>query len=329
MLTHHLHLDRVAQVRLVGAIPKRCIPIRNLRPLRINLATTAELFEHALKHRLDRVEHVLLGDERHLHIQLVKVGRRPIRARIFIPETRRNLEILVEPRHHQQLLELLRGLRQRIELARMQPRRHQKVPRALGGRRRDDRRLILAERLVPHPLADRGHNIRAHRHIALQFLAAQVQIAIAQSRFLRILLIAEHHQRQLIRRPQHFHIADKHLDLAGGDLVVHQALVTCLHGAINPDTPFRTHLFDLGKNRAIGVRQHLCHAEMIPQVDEQQPPVIAHPVHPARQAHIVAHIGFVQIGASMAAIGVHGGSLGVQKLPADTPAHAKEVKQSA
>ena len=122
MLGHILHLDRVAQVGLVGAIPKRRITIADLRPFMgcINLTTAAEFFKDASDHRADRIEYVLLLDKRHLHVQLIEIGRRTIRPRVFITEARRDLEILVKAGHHDQLLELLRRLRQRIKLARMQ-----------------------------------------------------------------------------------------------------------------------------------------------------------------------------------------------------------------
>ncbi len=48
MLGDDLHLDRVAQVGLVGAVPQRRVLIGNLRPVFINLMSVAKLFEDAL-----------------------------------------------------------------------------------------------------------------------------------------------------------------------------------------------------------------------------------------------------------------------------------------
>ena len=70
-----MHFDRVAQVGLVRAVPKRRVSVGNLRPLGIDLAAAAELFEHASQHRLDCVEHVLLLDKGHLHVQLIEIRR--------------------------------------------------------------------------------------------------------------------------------------------------------------------------------------------------------------------------------------------------------------
>ena len=53
--------------------------------------------------------------------QMVKFARRTVRTRVFVAETRRNLKIFVKPRNHQQLLKLLRRLRQGIKAPRIQP----------------------------------------------------------------------------------------------------------------------------------------------------------------------------------------------------------------
>ena len=309
MLTHNLHLDGVAEVRLVGAVPECGVLISDLRPVlrRIHLTAAAELLKHTCQNRPDRVEHVLLADKAHFQVELVEVRRRTVRTRVFVAEAGRDLEILVIARDHDQLLELLRCLRQRIELAGMQARRHEEVACALRRRGRNDRRLVFAEILAPHALAHRAHHIRAQRHIALHILAAQVEEAIAQAGFLGVFLIPEHHQRQFLGCAQHFHIAHEHFDLARGELRVHQFRITRLHHAVNADTPFRTHLFHVLEHRAVGVAQDLGHAVMVAQVDEQDATMVAHPVHPAREANGFTNMRGAQIGAGMAAIGMHRG----------------------
>ena len=153
MLGDILHLDRVAQVGLVGAIPKRRVAIRDMRPMGINRRALTELLENALYDRLDRVEDILLRDKGHLKVKLIEISRRTVGARVFVAKTRRDLEILVKAADHDQLFELLRRLRQGVELAGMLARRHQKVARAFGRRGGDDRRLVFAKTLVPHAAA--------------------------------------------------------------------------------------------------------------------------------------------------------------------------------
>ena len=307
MLAHHLHLDRVAQVGLVGAIPQRGIGVADLFPCLggVDLLAAAKFLEHAGDHGGHGVEHVLLGDEAHFEVELVEIGGRAVGARILVAETGRDLEILVVARHHDQLLELLRRLRQGVELARMQPRRHEEVARAFGAGGGDDRGLEFAEVLRPHPLADRRHHIRPQHHVALHRLAAQVKVAVAQAGFLGIFLIAEHHQRQFVGGAQHLQIADEHLDLARRQLGVHKARIARLHHAVDAHAPFRPQLFHRCKDGAVGIAQHLCDAVMVAQVDEQDAAMVADAVHPARQANGFALVGLGQVGAGMAAIGMH------------------------
>ena len=75
-----------------------------------------KFFEQQANHSLDYLHHIAWLDERHLHIELGKLGL-AIGAQIFIAETLDDLEISVEPADHENLLEQLRRLRQRIEFA--------------------------------------------------------------------------------------------------------------------------------------------------------------------------------------------------------------------
>ncbi len=69
----------------------------------------AELLERPREHRLDRGEDVFLRDEAHLEIELVELAGAAIGAAVLVAEAGRDLEVAVEARHHDQLLELLRA----------------------------------------------------------------------------------------------------------------------------------------------------------------------------------------------------------------------------
>ncbi len=243
MLGHHLHLDRVAQVGLVAAIPQQAVAIGDQRPIGIHGLVGRKFLEQPLNHRLHGGENVCLFDKRHLDIQLIKIGGRAVGARVFIAETGRDLEIAVKAADHDQLLELLRRLRQRIELARMQARRHQKIARAFGAAGGDDRGLKFVEPLIPHPVADRAHHVGAQHHVLMQLVAAQIEKTIGQAGFFGIIHLAKHRHRQFIRSSQHGKAAGINLDLAGRDLGVHQRRIACLDHAINADHPFGPHRF--------------------------------------------------------------------------------------
>ena len=129
-------IERIAKVRLVGAVFAASPPHRECAGIWRDRLAAAEFLEDAAQHRLDRVENILLGDEAHLDIELVEFAGRAVGARVLVAKAGRDLEIAVEARHHDELLELLRRLRQRVEFARMQAGRHQKIARAFGRSKR-------------------------------------------------------------------------------------------------------------------------------------------------------------------------------------------------
>ena len=135
-------------------------------------------------------------DKAHLDVELIELARQAVGARVLVAETRRDLEVAVEARHHQELLVLLRRLRQRVELAGMNARRHQEVARAFRRGRGQDRGLELEEALLLHPLAH-GIDDRAAGHdVLVQLLATQVEETVLKPYVFRIFLLAEHRQRQ-------------------------------------------------------------------------------------------------------------------------------------
>ena len=156
------------------------LAVGNARKFRRHRLAAGKFLEHAAQHRLDRREHVVLGDEAHLDVELIELAGRAVGARILVAKARRDLEIAVEARHHDQLLELLRRLRQRVELARMEARRHQIVARAFGRRRGQDRRLELEEALLLHPPPQRIDDRAALHDVVVQMLATQVEEAVLE-----------------------------------------------------------------------------------------------------------------------------------------------------
>ena len=116
-------LERVAQVRLVGAVVaasprgRGCAgtaaasPCQSRRTPRTRRASPAR----------SRANTSSCVDEAHLEVELVELAGRAVGAGVLVAEAGRDLEVAVEAGDHQQLLELLRRLRQRVELAGVQP----------------------------------------------------------------------------------------------------------------------------------------------------------------------------------------------------------------
>ena len=69
---------------------------------------------HVDHHRLDEAHHRVLVDEAHLEVELGELGL-PVAAQVLVAVAARDLEVAVDASDHQQLLELLRALRQRVD----------------------------------------------------------------------------------------------------------------------------------------------------------------------------------------------------------------------
>ena len=273
--------------------------------LRHRLAA-AELLEQTAQDRLDRIEHILLRDEAHLEVELVEFARRAVGAGVLVAEAGRDLEITVEARDHDQLLELLRRLRQRIELAGMHAARHQIIARAFGRGRGEDRRLELEEAGIAHALAQRPDDVLPLHDIGVQRFAPEIEEAISEPRVLRIVRLAEHRQRQLLGFGQHIEALDPDLDRAGRQVGIDRLGRAGDHLAVDAHHPFGLQPLRLLEGRRMRVGHGLRQAVMVAEIDEQQPAVIAQSMHPARQSDGLADILLAQRAATMGAIVVHG-----------------------
>src|SRR5699024_2835702 len=96
----------------------------------------------------------------------------------------RELEVLLDTADHEQLLEQLRRLRQRVPGARGEPRRHQEVASALRGGTGQSRGLDLEKALVQKGVASGTIDVRAQAQRLGRSLAPKVEIAVAQPRLL-------------------------------------------------------------------------------------------------------------------------------------------------
>ena len=90
------------------------------------------------------VADLFLVEERGLDVDLRELGL-AVGAQVLVAEALGDLVVAVEARHHQQLLEQLRRLRQREEHAVVDAARHQVVARALGRALGEHRRLDVDE----------------------------------------------------------------------------------------------------------------------------------------------------------------------------------------
>ena len=105
---------------------------------------------------LDQVLELGRLDERGLDVELGELGL-AVGAQVLVAEAADDLVVALEAADHQELLEELGALGQRVPGAALQAARHQEVARALGRRAGEHRRLDLEEALgVEHARASRA-----------------------------------------------------------------------------------------------------------------------------------------------------------------------------
>ena len=212
-----------AQIRLVGAVLLQRLGVGDARKGRAGGAVIlAELGEDGRQHILEDFEHVLLGGEGHLHVELVELAGRAVGARVLVAEAGGYLEVAVKAAGHQELLELLRRLGQGVELAGVVARGYEVVARALGRGHGEDGGGYLHEAVLGHALAQCGDDVGAQDDVRLDLGVAQVEIAVLKAGALVGLAAAVYLEGQLVvlALAEHFDLLGYDLDVAGGHVGV-------------------------------------------------------------------------------------------------------------
>ena len=162
-----VQLHAVAQVGAVGAVLGHRLVVFHVRD-RVGDFDAEDFLPDPPEQAFHDRDDVLAIDERHLHVELRELGL-PVGTRVFVAEAADDLHVLVAAADHQQLLEKLRRLRQRIEAAGHQARRDDEIARAFRRRFGEERRFDFPEAQVAEVIAhDLGHAIaRAKRLLHL------------------------------------------------------------------------------------------------------------------------------------------------------------------
>ena len=130
------------------------------------------------------------------------------------------MEVAIKARHHQQLLEHLRRLRQRVKLAVVNSGRNQKVAGTFGARSSQNRGLKFCKALVDHASAEAGNDFASKNNVRMKLFASQIQKAVAKTDFFRIFRVSEYRQRQVRRLGKQFDRGGTHFDFAGWQVFV-------------------------------------------------------------------------------------------------------------
>ena len=285
--TEVLDLEPEAQIGLVRSVLRHCLRIRHAleRPRDID----ADFLEARCQRAFDNLEHERRRGKRHLQVHLRKLEL-AIGAQRLVAEATRDLHIAIEAGDHQDLLEDLRRLRQRVELARVHARGHQEVARPFGRRLGQNRRFDLVKPLRVEVLPESHRDAVPQPDVVLQLRAAQIQVAILQACLFRHVLILGNRERRRFRFVQDAHFLRADLDFPGRQVLVHGLGRPALDLADHGDDEFRADALDALEQRLVAFDDHLRQAVTIADVEEQQRAQVADAMHPAEQHRILSHV---------------------------------------
>ncbi|OIQ79435.1 hypothetical protein GALL_388340 [mine drainage metagenome] len=302
-VAHHLgqlgELHAHAQVGLVGAETRHRLAVTHDRE-RVAEVDAEHVLEHAVDHLLEQRADLVLGEEGGLAVDLRELGL-AVGAQVLVAETLGDLVVTVEARHHQHLLEQLRRLRQRKELAGVDTTGHQVVARAFGRALGQHRRLDVDEAGGVEEAAHRHRDAVAQHHVVLHLRPAQVEHAMRQpGRFRQVLVVELERQRR--RRVQHLQRVAQHLDAPRRQRGVLGAGRARAHRACDLHAEFVAQRFGQREHvGAVGVADHLHQAFAVAQIDEDHAAVVAPALHPAAQADGLSEHRFVDGAEGVAA----------------------------
>ena len=295
--------ESVAQVRLVRAEPLHRLmpgqPRERTRDGQVGPQRRGHVGEELLQQRED----ILFFAERPLQIELREL-RLSVGAQVLVAEAARDLEVALNAGHHQQLLELLRRLRQRVKPARLQAARHHVVARALRRRRDHDRRLDLEEAAPGHELADALIQLVPQLQRGQHLRTPNVDVAVAHPhQFIDVDRLLVDRERRRLGRIEHLDLLGQHLDLPGRQVRIDGSLAARSHLTCDLQDVLVACLVSGGVGLVVAAvaRTHdnLHHAVAVPQVEEDQPSVVAAAMHPAGQRHALADLRAAQRSAAV------------------------------
>ena len=211
-----------------------------------------------------------------------------IGPQVLVAKAFHDLVIAVEARDHEQLLEELRRLRQRVELPVVQARGHEELARAFRRRLVEHRGLDVDEAVVVEVAAHRARGRVPQPERLLHRLAAQVEVAILEAHLFGQVLLVDHEGRRG-GGIEDLELVGEHLDFPASQGGVHRALGAAADDPRHAQHELVAHAVGRREGRgAIRVADHLHQALAIAQVDEDHAAVVAPAVRPAEEGDALA-----------------------------------------
>ena len=248
-------------------------------------------FPDAFQQAFDQRVNVLALDERHLDVNLREL-RLAVGAQVFVAIAAGELEIFFDAGDHEDLLELLRRLRQRVEQAGIRPAGDEKFARAFGRGLEERGRFDFEKALFVHEHARGGGHLAAEAEVARHFGPAQIEVAVFEAQFLVHLagdFRVVHRERQHVGDVEHFKFLRHHLHFAGGNFGIVGAGGALADFAGDADDAFAAERRGaleqlLGQIRR--VKDRLRAAFAVADVNEDKPAQVAAGMDPAGQGDV-------------------------------------------
>src|SRR5581483_1118751 len=263
-------------------------------------------FPNALEQAFDEIVNVFALDEGHFDVHLREFGL-TVGAKVFVAIAACELKIFFDAADHENLFELLRRLRQRIERSRLATVGHEKFARAFGRGFEQRRRLDFEEALLVHELPRGDGNFGAQFQIARHFGTTQIEVAILQTRFFgnfRGGFGVVNLERQRLGHVQDFERLRHDFDFAGGNFGIVRAGRTLTDFAGDADDTFaaqRRRLFEKFLRQIGRVENGLRAAFAVADINENEASQIAARVDPAGQCDYLPDVRGAQFVAVMRA----------------------------
>ena len=206
-----------AQIRPIDAVVLHGIGVADDREGQLHDALIGILHCGQLDQQpLDQRPDVAGVDKAHLQVELREL-RLAVCTQILVAEAAGDLEVTLDACHHQELLQLLRALRQGIELARVQAAGHDEVACALWCALEQDRRLDLQKIACRQVLADKAHDAVTQHQVLGHAGTADIEIAVLEPQHLVHLVAGRADvERRGLGGIEDRHLVRDHLDVTRG-----------------------------------------------------------------------------------------------------------------
>ena len=298
-----MQLHAVTGVGLIGAVGIHRVPVVDAAQRRGHV--DAHLGEGVGEDVLERAHDVVLLHEAHLDVDLGELGL-AVGTQVLVAEALGDLVVALDAADHEQLLQELRGLGQRVEVAGLDAAGDQEVAGALGRRLEERGGLDLHEQAVVQRLAQGEREVGTHLEVGHHLGAADIEVAVAQADVLAGLDVVLDLEGRGLRGVEDLDMRDQDLDLARRELGIGLALGTLAHHAGDLDGPLGANGLGGVERRAagvLGVEGDLGHAVAVAQVDEDETAVVAAAPHPTGEGDLLADMLGAQL---VAGVRVHG-----------------------